>query len=103
MTCPICDNKSANCDCTSTEKDQHERIEELEEEIEKLKGEIMSKPRPHKFVAMAAEHSVTVYCEYCGHVSFSGNRCTNRARQKQAENGCPLAPDERKDDNHEQT
>lgn len=29
MTCPICDQKPANCDCTETERRQHREIEEL--------------------------------------------------------------------------
>ena len=29
MTCPICDQKPANCDCTETEKRQWSEIEEL--------------------------------------------------------------------------
>lgn len=31
--CPICDNKAANCDCTSTEREQYEEIEELEQQV----------------------------------------------------------------------
>ena len=29
MTCPICDQKPANCDCTKTEREQHSEIERL--------------------------------------------------------------------------
>jgi hypothetical protein len=29
MTCPICDQKPINCDCTETERQQHAEIEEL--------------------------------------------------------------------------
>ena len=29
MPCPICDQKPMNCDCTETERRQHQEIEEL--------------------------------------------------------------------------
>ena len=35
MTCPICDNKPANCDCTERERWQHEEIERLTAELER--------------------------------------------------------------------
>jgi hypothetical protein len=44
MSCPICDQKSANCDCTSKEKEWHSelsvfqlRVERLQDEVKKLK------------------------------------------------------------------
>lgn len=37
MTCPICDQKPANCDCTAEERRQHGEIEDLECEIERLR------------------------------------------------------------------
>jgi hypothetical protein len=33
MYCPICDQKSANCDCTEAEKRMYAEIEELEEQV----------------------------------------------------------------------
>jgi hypothetical protein len=30
MTCPICDQKPANCDCTPNERRMHSEIEDLE-------------------------------------------------------------------------
>lgn len=38
MSCPICDQKAANCDCTREELSQNERIEDLEEDL-KTEGE----------------------------------------------------------------
>ena len=35
MTCPICDNKPPNCDCTERERWQHEEIERLTAEVER--------------------------------------------------------------------
>jgi len=29
MTCPICDQKRINCDCTETERRQYEEIQDL--------------------------------------------------------------------------
>lgn len=37
MTCPICDNKPLNCDCTELERRQHEEIERLTAEVERLR------------------------------------------------------------------
>lgn len=34
MSCPICDNKPANCDCSSTAIRLHEENEELKAELE---------------------------------------------------------------------
>ena len=39
MGCPICDNKSANCDCTATEREQFDEIQELQSEIARLREE----------------------------------------------------------------
>lgn len=38
MACPICDQKPANCDCTSVERHQYAEIEELRDEIASLKA-----------------------------------------------------------------
>lgn len=48
MTCPICDQKPMNCDCTPTEREQHSRVEELEAEIERLNGIIASLQPPDR-------------------------------------------------------
>jgi|LakMenEpi03Aug12_release.lakeMendotaPanAssembly.Ray.scaffolds.fasta_scaffold1564978_2 hypothetical protein len=37
MTCPICDQKPANCDCTAVERRQFAEIEELNEQIASLR------------------------------------------------------------------
>ena len=37
MSCPICDQKTANCDCTAKEREQRLEIEELQEEVERLR------------------------------------------------------------------
>lgn len=37
MSCPICGNKPANCDCTPAERDHDERLEALEAENAELK------------------------------------------------------------------
>lgn len=37
MTCPICEQKSPNCDCTSKELEQFCEIEQLKSEIESSK------------------------------------------------------------------
>jgi hypothetical protein len=37
--CTVCDQKSANCDCTAREQEQDERIAELEEENARLRKE----------------------------------------------------------------
>ena len=37
MTCPICDQKPMNCDCTETERRQYAEAQELEEEVERLR------------------------------------------------------------------
>ena len=37
MTCPICDQKPMNCDCTAEEKRLYSETEDLEAEIERLK------------------------------------------------------------------
>lgn len=39
MTCPICDQKPANCDCTAEERRQYGEIEDLEYEVERLRAE----------------------------------------------------------------
>ena len=39
MGCPICDNKPANCDCTATEREQFDEIQELQAEIARLREE----------------------------------------------------------------
>ena len=39
MGCPICDNKPANCDCTATEREQFDEIQELQTEIARLREE----------------------------------------------------------------
>lgn len=36
MPCPVCDQKAANCDCTEKEIEQHERIQDLEEQLAEL-------------------------------------------------------------------
>jgi len=35
MTCPICDKKPMNCDCTPEERRMHSEIEDLEEQVPK--------------------------------------------------------------------
>ena len=37
MSCPICDQKPMNCDCTETERRQFAQIEEQEAEIARLR------------------------------------------------------------------
>lgn len=37
MPCPICDQKPMNCDCTETERRQYAEIEELEEQVARLR------------------------------------------------------------------
>lgn len=37
MTCPICDQKAINCDCTDIERRQHSEIADLEELVESLR------------------------------------------------------------------
>ena len=37
MTCPICDQKPMNCDCTPDEKRQYAEIGDLQDEIERLR------------------------------------------------------------------
>jgi hypothetical protein len=37
MTCPICDQKPANCDCTEIERRQFAEIAELEEQVASLR------------------------------------------------------------------
>ena len=37
MTCPICDQKPMNCDCTAEERRQYGEIEDLEDEIARLR------------------------------------------------------------------
>ena len=37
MGCPICNSKPANCDCTETEREQFEEIQELQCEIARLR------------------------------------------------------------------
>lgn len=39
MGCPICDNKPANCDCTATEREQFDEIQELQSQIARLREE----------------------------------------------------------------
>ena len=39
MGCPICDNKPANCDCTATEREQFDEIQQLQAEIARLREE----------------------------------------------------------------
>ena len=39
MGCPICDNKPANCDCTASEREQFDEIQELQAEIARLREE----------------------------------------------------------------
>ena len=37
MTCPICDQKPMNCDCSETERDQFDELEDLQEENEEIR------------------------------------------------------------------
>lgn len=37
MACPICDQKPMNCDCTAEERRQYGEIEDLEDEIARLR------------------------------------------------------------------
>ena len=37
MTCPICDQKPINCDCTEAERRQFCEIQDLEAEIDRLR------------------------------------------------------------------
>lgn len=37
MRCPICDQRSPNCDCTAVEKRQRAKIEKLESEVSRMK------------------------------------------------------------------
>jgi hypothetical protein len=37
MPCPICDQKPMNCDCTPEERRMHAEIEDLEEQISRLR------------------------------------------------------------------
>ncbi len=37
MTCPICDQKPMNCDCTDTGRRQFAEIAELEEQVARLR------------------------------------------------------------------
>lgn len=37
MRCPICDQKAMNCDCTPEERRQFSEIEDLENEISRMK------------------------------------------------------------------
>lgn len=40
MTCPICDQKPMNCDCTETEKRQYSEICDLEELVDALHAKV---------------------------------------------------------------
>ena len=42
MACPICDQKLANCDCTRLERGQFATVEELEDEVERLRERVAS-------------------------------------------------------------
>jgi len=37
VSCPICDQKPMNCDCTPGERRMHAEIEDLEEQISRLR------------------------------------------------------------------
>lgn len=37
MTCPICDQKPANCDCSAVERTQFEELEELQSRLDAIK------------------------------------------------------------------
>ena len=39
MTCPICDQKPMNCDCTEAERRMYSENQDLEEEVERLRAE----------------------------------------------------------------
>ena len=40
MTCPICDQKPANCDCTETERRQYSEIADMEELVDLLNAKV---------------------------------------------------------------
>ena len=40
MTCPICDQKPMNCDCSKTEREQFDELEDLQIENEALRERI---------------------------------------------------------------
>lgn len=40
MSCPICDQKPANCDCTAKEREQYSEIEDLHKEMEELRSRV---------------------------------------------------------------
>jgi len=37
MTCPICDKKPMNCDCTPEERRMHSENEDLQDEVTRLR------------------------------------------------------------------
>ena len=37
MSCPICDQKPANCDCTKIDLRHHDEMEKLRAEVERLR------------------------------------------------------------------
>lgn len=42
MTCPICDQKPMNCDCSATERRQYSEISDMEELVDHLYKKINS-------------------------------------------------------------
>ena len=82
MGCPICDNKPANCDCTATEQEQFDEIQELQAEIARLREERLIVPVMGEIVDMEFSSELGVYygtircpkCNWEGQVSPMADR-----------------------------
>lgn len=84
MTCPICDQKPANCDCTESERRQHSEIEDLEEEIERLRAERRWIPVGERLPDIDPE-SMLLVCVQCE----DGSRSVDVARWRLDADGRP--------------
>jgi hypothetical protein len=58
MTCPICDQKPMNCDCTPNERRMHAEIEDLEEQVPRWISVTERMPEPDTFAIVATKHGV---------------------------------------------
>ena len=68
MPCPICDQKPGNCDCPKKEIEQHERIEELEGDLEVARLRLVAAQKERECVLEAIDGEVwfTEYATGCG-------------------------------------
>jgi hypothetical protein len=80
MSCPICDQKPMNCDCTEAERRMYSEIEELQEQVPRWIAVSERLPEPNEpvliYTEMLGRHVASVdeegewFCDYGGEWLF---------------------------------